>query len=381
MKIKKIIIASITASLFLTGCNSTSSESSEDASSDIITINDLIGREVTIDRSSIHKVVCIGAGALRLYTYIGDLDMLSGVEKVEQGFLISIRPYQMVNEELFQNLPLCGYGGPTGSPDAESILECDPDIVFSLYTSDVSTMDTLQTNIGVPVVTLSYGNEEAFDEDIETSISLLGQILNKEDRSNELVNYIEEMKTDLNNRTKDILEEDKPSVYLGCQTNYGTHGFESSTADYSLFNASNIKNVLDVNGYEGYQSSIDLESIVEMNPDKIILDAGGLEIFKAEYSDGTKAEVYNSLSAIKSGEVYLQMPYNAYYTNLETAYCDAYYDAMVSFPESFSDVAIEDKANEITKEFLGVEYYPEIADAMYGGYQKLDIPTLWAPSN
>lgn len=366
--------------LVLTGCNDSTNSNSSGSNSDAITVTDLLEREVTIDRNSIENVVCIGAGALRLYTYVGDLDMLSGVEQVEQGFLISIRPYQMVNEDLFQSLPLCGYGGPTGSPDAEAILECNPDIVFSLYTSDVSAMDTLQQNIGVPVVTLSYGNEEAFDENIKTSISLLGEILNREEKSQELVNYIETMEEDLNGRTKDISDEDKPSIYLGCQSNYGTHGFESSTADYSLFNASNIKNVLDVNGYEGYQSSIDLESILEMDPDKIILDAGGLDIFKSQYSDSTKAEVYNNLTAVKNGEVYLQMPYNAYYTNLEIAYCDAYFDAMVSFPDEFSDITIEDKSNEITEKFLGEEFYSEIADSMYGGYQKLNIPEVW-PEN
>jgi len=377
MKINKAILPVIALSLLLTGCNNTSSITTSETNDDIITVTDLLDRSVTVDRDSINNVVCIGAGALRLYSYIGDMSMLSGVEKVEQGFLISIRPYQMVNSELFTSLPLCGQGGPTGSADAEAILNCNPDIIFSLYTSDSASMDTLQEKTGVPVVTLSYGNEEAFDNDIETSLTLMGEILNKQTRAEELTTYIEDIKTDLNNRTKDIPDSTKPSVYLGCQTNYGTHGFESSTADYTLFNASNIKNVLDVNGFEGYQKSIDLELIVEMDPDKIILDAGGLDVFKTQYADSTKAEVYNNLSAIKNGEVYLQMPYNAYYTNLEIAYCDAYYDGIVSFPEAFSDITIEEKSNEITKKFLGVDYYQEIADSMYGGYQKLDIPENW----
>ena len=33
-----------------------------------------------------------------------------------------------------------------------------------------------------------------------------------------------------------------------------------------------------------------------------------------------KAAIYNSLSAMKSGEVYVQLPYNAYYTNIEILY-------------------------------------------------------------
>ncbi|MFA6667041.1 MAG: ABC transporter substrate-binding protein [Bacilli bacterium] len=373
-KMIKMSCALVLLGLIITGCNNTNTEDKKD---EITTVTDLLGREVSLNLDSIKKVVCIGGGALRLYSYIGDMSLLSGVEKVEQGYLISIRPYQMLNEELFKSLPLCGNGGPSGKADAEAILNCDPDLIISLYTQDKAAMDDLSTKTNTPVVTLSYGSNEAFDQNVITSLELLGKIFHKEDRATELTTYINTMKTDLDDRTKDIKDEDKPSIYLGCQSNYGLKGFESSSANYSLFNASNIKNVLDVNGYKGYQKEVDIEKLVVMDPDKIILDAGGLELFKAEYADSTKATVYNSLSAIKNGEVYLQMPYNAYYTNLETAYCDAYYDSIVSFPEQFKDINIENKANEITKMFLGTEFYSRIADEMYGGYQKLSIPTVW----
>lgn len=39
-------------------------------------------------------------------------------------------------------------GGPQGSADAEKILKLNPDIVFSLYTSDKAAMDDLQQKSG-----------------------------------------------------------------------------------------------------------------------------------------------------------------------------------------------------------------------------------------
>lgn len=85
-----------------------------------------------------------------------------------------------------------------------------------------------------------------------------------------------------------------------------------------------------------------------MNPDRIILDAGGLEHLKAQLKE--KPEIFNRLSAFQSGEIYLQMPYNAYYTNLETAYADAYFDAWVQYhdiaPEKLNFDYVE-KAREI----------------------------------
>ena len=44
-----------------------------------VTITDMIGREVTIVPGSYKRVVCIGAGALRMYSYIGDVTLLVGV--------------------------------------------------------------------------------------------------------------------------------------------------------------------------------------------------------------------------------------------------------------------------------------------------------------
>src|SRR5574344_2837460 len=129
--------------LMTTGCNGT--ETPVTPEEETTTVTDLLGREVTLNLDEIKKVVCIGGGALRLYSYIGDMSLLSGVEKVEQGYLISIRPYQMLNEELFKSLPLCGNGGPSGNADAEAILNCVPDLIISLYPQDKAAMDDLST--------------------------------------------------------------------------------------------------------------------------------------------------------------------------------------------------------------------------------------------
>ena len=352
------------------------------------TVTDLLGREVTVPEK-INRVVCIGAGSLRLYTYVGDLSKLVGVEDIDgdgKDFngVLSIRPYKMVNKDLFKSLPSCGKGGPQGSPEAEKILSLNPDIVFSLYTSDKAAMDDLQQKIGKPVVVLSYGKTEAFDTNVKKSIALLGDILNRKERANELLSFISDTETYLSSIGEGIDKNNKATVYLGCQSNYGTHGIESSSANYSIFDVSKIRNVLDEyvgkNGetFKGYQKSVDWEILVEMNPQRIILDAGGLEHLKTQLKE--KPEIFNNLSAFQNGEIYLQMPYNAYYTNLETAYADAYFDAWVQYhdiaPEKLNFNYVE-KAREIYTLFLGKDCYDDVANLMYGGFQtKLDISKI-----
>lgn len=352
------------------------------------TVTDLLGREVTVPEK-INRVVCIGAGSLRLYTYVGDLSKLVGVEDIDGdgkdlNGVLSIRPYKMVNKDLFKSLPSCGKGGPQGSPEAEKILSLNPDIVFSLYTSDKAAMDDLQQKIGKPVVVLSYGKTEAFDANVKKSIALLGDILNRKERANELLSFISDTETYLSSIGEGIDKDKKATVYLGCQSNYGTHGIESSSANYSIFDVSKIRNVLDEyvgkNGetFKGYQKSVDWEILVDMNPQRIILDAGGLVDLKTQLKE--KPEIFNRLSAFQNGEIYLQMPYNAYYTNLETAYADAYFDAWVQYhdiaPEKLNFDYVE-KAREIYTLFLGKDCYDDVAAQMYGGFQtKLDISKI-----
>lgn len=351
------------------------------------TVTDLLGREVTVPEK-INRVVCIGAGSLRLYTYVGDLSKLVGVEDIDgdgKDFngVLSIRPYKMVNKDLFKSLPSCGKGGPQGSPEAEKILKLNPDIVFSLYTSDKAAMDDLQQKIGKPVVVLSYGKTEAFDAKVKKSIALLGDILNRKERANELLSFISDTETYLSSIGEGIDKDEKATVYLGCQSNYGTHGIESSSANYSIFDVSKIRNVLDEyvsktgETFKGYQKSVDWEILVEMNPDRIILDAGGLHHLETQLKE--KPEIFNNLSAFQNGEIYLQMPYNAYYTNLETAYADAYFDAWVQYhdiaPEKLNFNYVE-KAREIYTLFLGKDCYDDVAKIMRGGFQKLDISKI-----
>lgn len=339
------------------------------------TVTDLLGREVTVPEK-INRVVCIGAGSLRLYTYVGDLSKLVGVEDVDRdgkdlGGGLSIRPYKMVNKDLFKSLPSCGKGGPQGSPESEKILNLNPDIVFSLYTSDKAAMDDLQQKINKPIVVLSYGKTEAFDANVKKSIALLGDILNRKERANELLSFISDTETYLSSIGEGIDRTKKKTIYLGCQSNYGTHGIESSSANYSIFDVSKIRNVLDENGYKGYQKSLNLGDLLTMNPQRIILDAGGLDLLKGQIKE--KPEIFNGLSAFKNGEVYLQMPYNAYYTNLETAYADAYFDAWVQYhdiaPKKLNFDYVE-KAREIYTLFLGKDCYDDVAKLMHGGFQK-----------
>ncbi len=365
---KKLLLLSLLTLLLLTSCM-VATQTGEKTR----VILDIHGREVAVPEK-IDRVACIGSGALRLYSYIGDLDLLCGVESCEYDYLVSVRPYQMANAETFKHLPSIGAGGPSGSPNAEALIAARPDVIFSLYTTDDSAMNDLQEKTGIPVIILDYGDTEAFNETLLSSIRLMGQVLGREERANAVADYLQSLEDDLQNRTAAIPEEDKPSVYLGCQSNYGTHGIGSTSANYSLFNAVSAVNVMDKAGYKGYVRSLDYETLLTLNPDIIILDAGGLANLKEEYA--SQRDVFDSLSAFSTDQVYLMLPYNAYFTNLEIAYANAYYIGKVLYPGEFADIAPEAKFDEITSFLLGKPLCKDVTTTLGVTYGKLDLTLL-----
>ena len=85
MKMKKLFALLLAMTMVLGGCGSKTDSSEPQAAE--ITITDMIGREVTVTPGSYERVVCVGAGALRMYSYIGDTALLCGVEDIDNTTL------------------------------------------------------------------------------------------------------------------------------------------------------------------------------------------------------------------------------------------------------------------------------------------------------
>ena len=89
--------------------------------------------------------------------------------------------------------------------------------------------------------------------------------------------------------------------------------------------------------------------------------------------------MFDTCKAWQNGEVYLEMAYNAYYTNYEIALINTWFIAKTVYPEAFADVDLTAKTNEVTKQFLGSELADEIfaCPSSFGGYGKIDTATFF----
>jgi iron complex transport system substrate-binding protein len=366
MKPRALFFLFVLHLFLLGGCQSAAQGEAEH-----IKVTDLLGREVAIP-TDVQRVVAIGPGALRMYVYAGNLDQVVGVEQMETGD-VSGKPYMLANPELAA-LPIIGQGGPNNAPDPEKILTVSPDVIFSTYATDASAADELQAKTGIPVVVISYGpggfgTTAIFDEVVQDSLGLIGQISGQNEKAQAAVNFLLQVRQDLESRTVDIPEDSKPTVYVGGLGSRGTHGIESTQGRYSLLDVIHARNVVDETGESG-SIMIDKEKLLAWDPDVIFIDLGGIAAVLEDYQKNPI--FYESLSAVKDGQIYTQLPFNYYNTNLDTAIADAYFLGKVIYPDAFADINPEQKADEIYQSLLGYPVYSQMAET-FGGFGPLNL--------
>ena len=342
--------------------------------------------EITVTPGSYQRVVCIGAGALRLYSYIGDVSLLCGVEDIDNETLSErpkmfdsvARPYVLAHSDMFASLPSCGVGGPNAqSPEAEKILTCEPDIVISLY-GDADKANALQEQLGVPVVTLMSGPDSVFDESFNKSLRLLGTIFEESEKAETLIGFIASERAEIETRTVDIAEEDKPAVYICGLGNWGTTNHLMTAQDYVSFRVANVKNVVSDLGAPGAQP-IEAEKFVALGEDMdaMIFDAAAVKNIKPLYAEDPT--MFDTCRAWREGEAYLQLAYNAYYTNYEIALINTWFAAKTAYPDRYEDVDMTEVTDRVTTAFLGKPLAEEIyaCPNSFGGYQKINTAAFF----
>ena len=384
---KKLFALILALLMLLSVCACGVPENSGNESAEAVTVTDMIGREVEVIPGSYEHVVCIGAGALRMYCYIGDVDLLCGVEDIDNASLSErpkmfdavARPYVLAYGDKFAELPTCGVGGPNAqTAEAEKILACNPDIVISEY-EDVEKADALQEQLGVPVITLKTGPNGVFDEAFKGSMTLLGNIFNP-DRAKQLIEFINGQVGEISRRTADIADADRPGVYICGLGNWGTTNHLMTSQSYKPFEVANVKNTVTELGGPGVQP-IEAEKFTALGGDMDIMfiDAAAVKNIAPLYAEDST--IFDCCKAWQNGEVYLQMAYNAYYTNYEISLINAWFIAKTVYPDLFADIDITEKTNEITSAFLGGDF--ELAEAIFacpssfGGYQKIDTAAFF----
>ena len=367
-----VFAAALAVGIFaLVGCSSSnetsdsSSNSSEASAPSTQTVTDMVGRTVEVP-GEVDKVIGVGASSLRMICYMQAADKVVGVEKSEQEDSVTCA-YRHVNHDAFAKLPVIGEGGSKGvTANEEAIIAAAPQVIIANLDKD--SADSLQQKTNIPVVCVTM-SDIVFDQKLYDNITLLGKVLGKEGRGQELIGYVQDTEKDLQDRTANV---QKKTAYAAGVSFRGGHGFSGTEAGFAPFSICNITNIADA-GHDSGCFDIDLEAVTAAHPDYVFIEGGNLGLVKEDVA--ANPDYFTNLKAIKDGNVFSLVSYRFYATNVELAIANCYHVGSCVYPDQFSDIDSTKKLDEITTFFLGA---PLSQDLMAEGlsFQKYDLMSM-----
>lgn len=350
----------------------------ENGNKETIPIADAFGRTVDVPDNP-GKIAVSGSGSMRYFVYLDVVDRVVAVDYQDNSSNLmpkDKRPYALAHPEIKEK-PLLGTS--KGVVDAEKLMAVNPDVLFYSATSsnDIAAADRIQSKTGIPVVLFYTGNYVTEKEEIDKTLLMLGKILHKEQRAEEVIQYFETTAEDVRNRIQEVPASNK-TVFVGGVAYNGPHGLNGTNPVYMPFeilNADNVASDVPLSGPSTGYALVSKEIILEWDPDIIFVDvetvtAGGGGAFAELKNDAS----YKGLTAVKTGDVYAVNPHTSMGVNHETALANCYYIGKVLYPEQFADVDPASKADEIYTFTVGAPVFEQIrrnADGL--SYTKADL--------
>jgi len=320
-------------------------------------ITDALGRTVFIP-NQIHSVICSGAGCLRYLAYLNATDIVVGIDTFEQNtHPTAAVPYLLANPGL-HSLPV--FGDWYGADDPTTIRELDPqpDIIFKMVDDDMSParIQMLQDLTGIPVISLKYGDLTTRKNDMNYALRVMGVILNKMERAEELILFIDRTTGTLNNRVSLIRPDRRKTAYIGGVYNKGPQGLFSTDPAYEPFLLAGVVNiaVLEQNGNQHFSR----DKLLMQNPDAIFVDLSTLLL---KENAVTELLSQNNVDlSMRSGKAYGVLPYEWYEADYASGLANAFFIGKMLYPERFSDIDPEEMAEYLYSIFYGVPLFDKM---------------------
>ncbi len=343
--------------VMVAGCSE--KEVSGGKSAEIVTITDLMGREVHV-KVPVERVVI--TFNVEEYVAVGGEDALKKIVGWSKYYWEGRRP--TVWNVYLQKYPWIDEIQDVGYPwkgtfSAEKVIELKPDVVImskDQYKYVKEDLEKLE-KAGIPVVFIDYYEPFNITTHSKSTI-ILGTLLGEEERAEELVEYYRSQVEEVLKTLEDV--ESRPKVLLLGKgwTTYGKEHYRGKMIEFA--GGENIAaKVLEMSG------EISPEFVLEENPDVVIfigkkgwnVDLGyGIDREKAEEMLGEliNRPGWDNLNAVKNGRVYAVHIYFVHGHIYD--FVALQYFAKWLHPELFSNLDPEKSWKEFHERFLTVEY-------------------------
>lgn len=320
-------------------------------------IVDQIGRTVTLP-DKVERTVVLQHQTLNLLVQLDATDKVVGVmsnwkQQLGDGYA-----------QLAPSLEKTPKVGDLTSFDAESLVKLQPQVVFVTNYAPKEMIDKISA-LGIPVVAISLrkevnddksklnptlqNEEQAYNEGLKEGILLIGDIVNKSENAQALVNDTFKQREQVSQRLQDIPKEQRVRAYMANPdlTTYGSGKYTGLMMEHAgAFNvaASTVK---------GYKQ-VSLEQVIAWDPEVIFIQDRYPQVVDEIKQDAR----WQVISAVKNNRIYLMPEYaKAWgYPMPEAMAIGELWMAKKLYPEKFSDIDMQKAANNWYQKFYRTQY-------------------------
>jgi len=333
------------------------------------TITDMDGRTVTISEP-IERVVAAG------YSMPTCVMAAFGLEDKIVGVGGCVYPKTSGNQTTtadflipaLNDMPEVGRGS---SLNIEAAAALDPDIIIlertcagqgaqlTQYSELIQKLELFNESIPLVVINNGACANPPTPDNIYQGIEILGELFDKQERAEEIIDFLKEEVDMVQERTDGIEEDEKPSVLFGCLVAW------SSNAEGNLFSAmpdydcstlypgiTNIKNAYKEEG----RAYLSAEQLLALNPDVIIVGFSRLEWKSADIYNETEYGAIQSINAIKNRRVYSTGQLELWQNNAGLEFpIEMLIEAKAAYPDRFEDVNMGEQLTMHYKTIYGLD--------------------------
>ncbi|MBM3606013.1 MAG: ABC transporter substrate-binding protein [Alphaproteobacteria bacterium] len=346
------------------------------AQADPVTVTDVAGRQVTLEAPA--ERIILGEGR-QIYL----LAVLEGEDPF--GKVVGWRrdlseadpdTYAAYARKFPQMTELPTFGGfKDGTFDVEQAAALQPDVVLMNLEAKAATEDAGYDDklgqLGIPIVYVDF-REDPMENSIR-SMRIMGQLIDKSDRAEEYVAFVEQQMARVTDVLKDATFE-RPKVFVDRAGGYSddccmTFGNGNFGEYVEIAGGSNIaKDIL-----PSTFGTLNPEQIIAANPDQVIVTGGqwdayvpggkwvgvgpgsDMTVARDKLQALTERTAMTGIPAVETGQVHAI--WHQFYDN-------PYYFVAVQqlakwlHPELFAELEPEDTLKELHTRFLPIDYQP-----------------------
>jgi iron complex transport system substrate-binding protein len=256
-----------------------------------VTIVDATGAQVNVTLP-VERIVSLNPGLTEIICALDCEDRIVGRDE-KSVFPASVSEKPVVAQNSYD-------------PNLEVLLEMEPDVIVadSMLSYNTEALQKLES-AGLPVVIEEPSNVSR----VKIVTSHFGLIFGKEEKAEEINDYITSYENLVNERVKDLTSSEKPAVFLEWYQTWQTFA-EGSAGNEVIVNAGGV-NI--ASGITPSAPTLSPEYVVEKNPDVIIRMISGDLIGNLTGFEATRSELLNrvglsEVTAVKEGKVYVYDP-------------------------------------------------------------------------